>query len=89
MTQLWGLRHGFCTTSAVLSIGLLMAVVSAGLAACGYYQSSNQGSTPPISIQSQTQTTQTQTRGVWRCSSPNGPALLGTGRLGYATLDGV
>ena len=59
MTQHWGFRRWFCGTSAALSTGLLIAVVIVGLAACGYYQGSNQGSTPPISTQSQTQTTQT------------------------------
>ena len=59
MTQHWGFRRGFCTTSAALSIGLLIAVVSAGLAACGY-NGSNPGSSP--STQPQAQVTQTSTQ---------------------------
>src|SRR5215467_11908941 len=44
MTQHWGLRCWFCTASAALSTGLLIAVVSMGLVACGY-NGSDQGRT--------------------------------------------
>jgi len=44
MTHHWRLRRWLCTIIAALSIGLLIALVSAGLAACGY-SGSNEGST--------------------------------------------
>ena len=59
MTEHWRLRRGFCTTSAALSIGLLIVVVSAGLAACGN-NGSNPGSSP--STQPQAQVTQLSTQ---------------------------
>lgn len=59
MTQHWGLRRWFCRAPALLSIGLLIALASIGLAACGY-NGSNPGSSP--STQPQAQVTQPSTQ---------------------------
>jgi hypothetical protein len=72
MTQHWGLRRWFRTTSAALSTGLLMAVVSVGLAACGY-NGSDQGRTS--STQSPAQVTHSQAQ-VQKCGVVQGLGSL-------------
>jgi len=69
MTQHWGLRRWFRTTSVALSTGFLIALVSVGLAACGY--NADQGSIPSTQflaqvLHSQAQVAQAQVR-VKRC----------------------
>ncbi len=69
MTQHWGFRRWFCTTSAALGTGFLIALVSVGLAACGY--NADQGSISSSQslaqvIHSQAQVAQTQVR-VQKC----------------------
>jgi hypothetical protein len=56
MSQHCGLRCWLRTIAAALNIGLLIALVSTGLAACGY-SGSNQGSTPSTQSQPQAQVT--------------------------------
>jgi len=69
MTQHWGLQRWFRTSSAALGTGLLIALVSAGLAACGY--NADQGSiasTQSVAqvIHSQAQATHSQVQ-VQKC----------------------
>jgi hypothetical protein len=59
MTQHWGLRRWFRTTSAALGTRFLIAVVSVGLAACGY-NGSDQGSLSSTQSSSQVIDTQPQ-----------------------------
>lgn len=72
MTEHWGFRHWMYRASALLSIGLLLALASIGLAACGY-SGSNPGSAP--STQPQAQVTQTSTQ-VHKCGIVQGPGRL-------------
>jgi hypothetical protein len=76
VTQHRGLRRWFRTTSAALGTGFLIAVVSVGLAACGY-DGSDQGSisstqSPAQVIDSQPQATPFPGTGaeVWRRAGP-------------------
>lgn len=52
MTEHWGFRRWMCRAPALVSIGLLLALVSIGLAACGY-SGSNPGSSPSTQPQAQ------------------------------------
>ncbi len=79
MTQHWGLQRWFRTTSVALSTGLLIAVVSVGLAACGY-NGSDQGSISSTQslaqvIHSQSQATDSQTK-VQKCGVVQGLGSL-------------
>jgi hypothetical protein len=79
MTEHWGLRRRLCRAPALLSIGLLIALVSVGLAACGY-QGSNPGSSPSTQPQAQvthspTQVTPSQTQ-VQKCGIVQGLGSL-------------
>jgi hypothetical protein len=56
IARYWGHRPRLSTTSVVLAIGLLIALASTGLAACGY-SGSNQGSTPSPQSRPQAQVT--------------------------------
>ncbi len=82
MTQHRGLRRWFRTTSVALSTGLLIAVVSVGLTACGY--NANQGSisstqSPAQVIDSQPQVTHSQVQAqvqVQKCGVVQGLGSL-------------
>ena len=74
MTHHWRLRRWLCTIIAALSIGLLITLVSAGLAACGY-SGSNEGSTSSTEHQPQAQVTHLPTQ-VQKCGIVQGLARL-------------
>jgi hypothetical protein len=79
MTEHWRLRRWMCRAPALLSIWLLLALVSTGLAACGY-SDSNPGSSPSTQPQAQvthspTQVTPSQTQ-VQKCGSVQGLGSL-------------
>jgi hypothetical protein len=74
MTHHRRLHRWFSTAIAALSIGLLIALVSTALAACGY-SGSNQGNTPSTQSQPQTQATQIPAQ-VQKCGIVQGLAHL-------------
>ena len=74
MTHHWRLRRWLCTIIAALSIGLLIALVSTGLAACGY-SGSNEGSTSSTQHQPQAQVTHLPAQ-VRECGIVQGLARL-------------
>ena len=79
MTQHWGLRHWFRTTPVVLGIGLLITVMSAGLAACGYKSSNSDSASstqsPAQVIHSQAQATHSPAQ-VQKCGIVQGLGSL-------------